>query len=288
MSFVNIILTSYNYSRVVLHVAVRILSPPLAFLCILCYILFVLMYDTVAGIVFERLICLIKKDYNSVPVEIANRIRDMIFLQSRFLPGDKLPNEMDLAQELGVSRNSVREAIKILTSNHVLRVERGRGTFVEVTPSELADVFGISHIQDRRQLYIDWFDTRIALELMIAASAAERASSEEIASINYWDNLCAEKIRAGTDYAKEDCQFHIAIAIASHNCVIERMMPMLAVAVEDSTAMNHRENAAATKENALYFHHQIARYIEKRNPHVAAAMMLAHLEMGLDRLKYNR
>lgn len=231
---------------------------------------------------------MVKKEYNSIPVEISNKIKDMILLDSRYGPGKKIPNEMELAQELNVSRNSIREAVKILVANNILRVERGRGTFVSSNPTESADVFGISYIQDKRKLYMDWFATRIALEPMIVACAAANSSPEEVALIRYWEQRCAEKIRADEDYSREDCQFHGAIAAASHNCVIERIMPMMVAAVEASTALNHQENAAATKENAMYYHNLIAYYVERGNPEAAAAMMTAHLQMGSDRLKYNR
>ena len=61
---------------------------------------------------------------------IAQTILKMIEVENRFSIGDKLPNENELAKELGVSRSTLREAIKILTTNGVLEIKRGKGTFV--------------------------------------------------------------------------------------------------------------------------------------------------------------
>jgi GntR family transcriptional repressor for pyruvate dehydrogenase complex len=65
-----------------------------------------------------------------LPESTAQQILNMIETQHRFTVGDKLPNENDLAAELGVSRSTLREAIRILTTNGVLEIRRGKGTFV--------------------------------------------------------------------------------------------------------------------------------------------------------------
>lgn len=54
----------------------------------------------------------------------------MIVVEKKYLPGDKLPNEIELSKELGVSRITLREAIRILVTRHVLEIKRGKGTFV--------------------------------------------------------------------------------------------------------------------------------------------------------------
>ena len=60
----------------------------------------------------------------------AENIRSMITIEKRFAPGDRLPNEQDLADELHVSRTTLREAVKILAAYRVLEIRRGIGTFV--------------------------------------------------------------------------------------------------------------------------------------------------------------
>lgn len=222
------------------------------------------------------------KSYNSIPVEVANRIRDTIILEQKYKPNEKIPTEFELAEELEVSRNSVREAVKILVANNVLVVKRGIGTFVSAHPNEKPDVFGISLVQDAAKLYNDWFVTRLALEPEIAYLAAQNATEEEIQQVREWERKCAELIRQGEPYYKEDGQFHVALAVASHNSVIERIMPMLSTAVERVTEQNHSENAEATKNNALYYHDHIVTYIEKRSPETARVLMRSHLQVAYD------
>lgn len=94
---------------------------------------------------------------------IANQISDMIFLEKKYNPNDKLPNENKLAEELGVSRTTIREAVKILVANGILTIERGRGTFVTANPGMHNDPFGISYLEDKKiskQLVRSSFDIR--------------------------------------------------------------------------------------------------------------------------------
>ena len=66
---------------------------------------------------------------NALSVRIADQLTDMI-ANHRFLPGDKLPNEIELADELQVSRTTLREALRILITRGLVEVRRGVGTFV--------------------------------------------------------------------------------------------------------------------------------------------------------------
>ena len=69
--------------------------------------------------------------------QTAEKLYRMIVAEGRMSPGDKLPNEMELSQELGVSRATLREAIQALTMQGVLEVRRGRGTFVSQRMGEV-------------------------------------------------------------------------------------------------------------------------------------------------------
>ena len=64
---------------------------------------------------------------------VADDILTMITIEKRFRPGDKLPNENELSQALEISRTTLREAIRILATNGILEIQRGRGTFVYKT-----------------------------------------------------------------------------------------------------------------------------------------------------------
>ena len=226
---------------------------------------------------------------NFIPISqnIANQISDMIFLQKIYKPNDKLPNENKLAEELGVSRTTIREAVKTLVANGILTIERGRGTFVTVNPGAQNDPFGISYLEDKKNLVRNWFEMRLILEPANVRLVVERASDEEIRQIIAYEQKAAELILAGEPYSVADQQFHAAIAKATHNSVIELMLPAIEASVSEAinTAeyVGTRERAA---ENALANHRIIAHFIEQRDANGAALAMYYHIQKGIMDMNY--
>ena len=104
-------------------------------------------------------------------------------------PGDRLPNEYELAGMLQVGRSSVREAVKLLVSRNVLVVRQGAGTFVSQKRGITEDPLGLSLIPDKHRLARDLMEVRILLEPQIAAAAAQNAAAGEIEQL---EQLCAQ------------------------------------------------------------------------------------------------
>src|SRR5699024_8119113 len=73
--------------------------------------------------------------------KIANDILTMITIENKYGPGEQLPNELELSEELNISRTTLSEAIRILVTNGILEIKRGRGTFVK----EQLNVDELSH-----------------------------------------------------------------------------------------------------------------------------------------------
>ncbi|MDD4834715.1 MAG: FadR/GntR family transcriptional regulator [Lutispora sp.] len=213
---------------------------------------------------------------------IANQISDMIFLQKKYKPNEKLPNENKLAEELGVSRTTIREAVKTLVANGVLTIERGRGTFVTSNPGAQNDPFGISYLEDKKKLVHNWFEMRLVLEPANVRFVVERASDEEIKYIVTCERKAAELILAGKPYAEADQDFHAAIAKATHNSVIELMLPAIEASIKDAinTAV-YVGTHNLSSENALTNHRAIANFIEQRDADGAALAMYYHIKRGM-------
>ena len=94
-------------------------------------------------------------------------------------PGDRLPNENELAEQLGVSRGTLREAIRLLTAQGILTAQKGRGTFVAENAS-LPGRFDLENLPVERSRLADLFEARLLLEPELAALACRRASREEL------------------------------------------------------------------------------------------------------------
>jgi len=222
------------------------------------------------------------KDFIPISQIVANQISDMIFIEKRYNPTDKIPNEKKLSEELSVSRTTIREAVKMLIANGILIIERGRGTFVTAQPNAQNDPFGISYLEDKKKLVRNWFEMRLILEPASVRLVAERASDEEIQEIINYEREAAALINAGKPFAQADQKFHSAIAKATHNNVIELMMPAIEVAVKE--AINTASYFGKNKEsaiNALQNHQNIANFIKVRDADGAALAMYCHIKRGI-------
>ena len=72
--------------------------------------------------------CAMSNPYVPLSNSVADAIAEMVFVRKRFRPGDRIPSEMELANEINVSRTSVREGVRILIAKGVLEIRRGTGT----------------------------------------------------------------------------------------------------------------------------------------------------------------
>ena len=131
---------------------------------------------------------------NSLSGRAADEITEMIARQ-RFLPGDKLPNELELAQELHVSRTTLREALRILSTRGLVEAHRGVGTFVTRSETIHAD-FDVLKIQNTRVNIKDLYEMRLMFEPQAAYYACLRASDEELATIFHYGELDEQMIRS--------------------------------------------------------------------------------------------
>lgn len=208
----------------------------------------------------------------------AQRIMKMIEEENRFSPEDKLPNENDLAQELGVSRSTLREAVKILTTNGVLVIRRGKGTFVTsnivINSEDLSDIAsGLD----------DLFEMRLMFEPDCAYLAAQRATDEEIETICYYGEQVEKKILSGEDRTVEEQKFHESIANATHNSFVKQFMPIIFNAIKKGVVVlmkNHDVSQDNLNDDRL-----IMEFIKKRNPEGARTAMRLHIIHALEGLK---
>ncbi len=206
--------------------------------------------------------------------EIAQKLQDLI-MSREFEPGAQLPNELDLAKMMGVSRSTIREAIKILASNNILEVVRGKGTFVGRQPGLVNDPLGVNFLHDQ-DLLVSLFEARLLIEPGVAFLAAERATPNNLQRIEESVERLAELIRKHESHAQEDQEFHRAVAIATQNPIIDRIVPI----INDSIAKAYFEivNIPGNPQKVLKAHQNIYKSIKNRNTAQAKTAMRLHLD----------
>lgn len=208
----------------------------------------------------------------------AQQIMKMIEEENRFSVGDKLPNENDLAGELGVSRSTLREAIKILTTNGILEIKRGKGTFV--TSNTIIDSSDLSDIASGLD---DLFETRLMFEPECAYLAAIRATDEEIQTICFYGEEIEKKILSGEDRTYEEQKFHESIATATHNSFVKQFMPIIFNAIKKGVMVLTKDQDIS--EDNLNDDRLIMDFLKKRNPDGARTAMRLHIIHALEALK---
>lgn len=140
----------------------------------------------------------------------------------RLRPGERLPSERELAEQLGVSRASVREALRALSLKGLVVSRPGTGTFVATGILEASAV----PPEDERALR-DIFELRMLLEPPIAALAAQRATPADIERLRAILTEQAEQVQQGITGAEADQAFHSALAEATGNSALLRLSATL-------------------------------------------------------------
>lgn len=213
----------------------------------------------------------------SLATKTAERLEELI-LQRAYKPGDKIPTEMELAQQLNVSRNTVREAVKALVARNVLEIRRGRGTFVAENTGRTQDPFGFAYVEDKRKLFVDLLGVRLAVEPWIAEEAARHASEEDIGRILSLCDQVEQLILSGKPHIEKDVEFHTAIAESTKNLVAPILVPIISQSVHifGETTRN------VLRTETIETHRATAEAIARHDPAAARAAMALHITYNRD------
>ncbi len=216
--------------------------------------------------------------------QAADRIYTMIQEGSEFMPGDQLPGENILSEELGISRSTLREAIRILASQGILEVYRGKGTFISPDLKVLGD-YGLNQMENIRVQLKDLYETRLIFEPEVSAIACRRATNDEINRILTLGEQVEHIVQVGEDRTKIDQEFHNAIVMASHNAFLQRLIPIINRAVGEAILFGSETETLA--ENTLRDHALLMEFLKKRDAGGAKQAMYIHLHHAIATLRLN-
>jgi DNA-binding FadR family transcriptional regulator len=156
----------------------------------------------------------------AVHEQVVDRLRRAIHLGD-YLPGDRLPSERDIADRLGVSRESVREAIRVLEREGYVRSRRGASGGLVVTALSEPVARTLARLRADHDSLLDLMEFRRANERLAARLAAERRTDADLSAIRG----SVEALRAARDiprFRRADASFHLAVAVAARNPYVER------------------------------------------------------------------
>lgn len=214
----------------------------------------------------------------SVTTETIEKIKGMI-LSGDVLPGDRLPPESELAERLGVSRSSLREAVRALAVLNVVEARQGDGTYItSLTPDVLLESmsFGIELVNDPSLLEV--FQVRRFLETEATAAAAIGITEDELDALRECMSRM-ERAESTEQLVRADEEFHHIVAGATRNSMLVALLDSLSsrtVRARLWRAVIERGAVERTKQ----WHHAILEGLEARDPELARAADLMHIAEG--------
>ena len=188
-------------------------------------------------------------------------------------PGDRVPSETEIGERLGVSRSTVREAVKQLVSKNIFEIHRGEGTFVCSNVGVSSDPLGFQFVSDRKKLALDLCEIRSIIEPWIVRKAAENATEEDIRQM---EKLCCDveaMIAKGKNHSDPDIKLHKLWAECTGNSVAPNLIPVLL----QSIPLFIDVTGGALTEPTITTHRRITDAIRRHDPAAAEEAMRDHI-----------
>lgn len=216
--------------------------------------------------------------YEEVVRQITSKIEDGILR-----PGERLPTERELVSQLGVSRTSVREALRALELMGMIESKVKEGTFVKRIGLDGALLRYSNSGEVDETCILEMYAVRLQLETLSIRLAAQNRSEEQLEKMRRAVESIRDEIETGERGQSGDGRFHMAIAEASGNCVLLRILSMCADMVSSSiTASNLHANVNVLVDEHLEMYEAVKNRDEKK----AERLMRCHIRRAYDRMKF--
>ena len=202
--------------------------------------------------------------------------------QGELAPGTVLPAETKLAQEFGVSRPVVREALKALAAKDVVAIANGRGAIVRPMSSDPLRDFFHRALRVRHATAVELLEVRRGIEVESATLAARRRTDDELAELTHILPTLGEALHDPAAFVAVDTEFHLLIASASHNQMLYHLIESIREPMQDSMRAVSRQRVTREQhEFALTAHARIVDAIERGLPETAGSAMAAHFDEAI-------
>ena len=209
---------------------------------------------------------------NTLSDSIMDQLIDLI-VQGKLKPGDRLPAERELSEMFGVSRASMREAIKALSKVGLFRIMPGKGTYIECANDENVNALAYPLLLLEHDVEF-LFEAREVVQVEMARLAAQRATKEDIAAIR----LAIQKAKEAeniTEQAKVDIEFDLGVAKAAKNTILIKFL----YSIQEFMRLTHMRFITSERySNSIQDHTRILELIEQGLSDEAGEAMSKHLQ----------
>jgi DNA-binding FadR family transcriptional regulator len=212
-------------------------------------------------------------DRRSLAHDAAEHLRELVS-SGALQPGDKLPSERELASRLGVSRPTLREAVRGLVIMGLLETRHGAGTFVVRTAPLDGDAFTVT-IDLQGAPIQELFEIRLLLEPSVTERATARITDAELAELREGLERMEATVADAQAFALIDAEFHRMVHVAARSATMLSLLDGIAdLSLRGRTISTVH---ASVRRRTLQEHRAILEALEDRDPVLAREAMAAHL-----------
>jgi len=229
-----------------------------------------------------------QKEGSAPPSETLTRqsLRRLIgwLKEGRFSAGSKLPSVNTLVKKLGVSRTGVREAIQAMAALDLIEIRPGLGCFVKkASPDRIINEDVLAIILEKEAI-LDVLETRKILEGGIAPLVAERATDRDFWNMEDALNSIERAAKRGESVAEIAPAFHNAIAGASHNAVLAKLIRSFNKMMSRAGKLQESEAADIAKFNRheIDSHRELYEIVRRRDPNATREAIVKHISDSED------
>lgn len=219
-------------------------------------------------------------DRSKIYISIVGQIHEGI-RSGAFPPGSSLPPERTLAQEFGVSRSSVREAVRVLEHAGVLEVRTGSGTYVTSDAQSKTSLLRVEAASTGQYSPIDIIAVRRALESLSASLAAAQSTRQDITALQQALKAHEQLLKDGMDPSEADIRFHLLLGVASRNSLLQHHVEEVIEVLGQQLWRTMKLRSMSDGEHAATYlreHQRVFERVKAKDGPGAADAMNAHLD----------
>ncbi|GIP35258.1 FadR/GntR family transcriptional regulator [Paenibacillus sp. J2TS4] len=211
--------------------------------------------------------------------EIADQIKKQI-VGGGLPPGTKLPSTRELSESYQVGRSTVREALSALKAMGLVEIRQGEGSYVRCFDPEDLAMPGLESILMSRTTVLELLEARQSLEISNAGLAATKRTEEDLRTFEFILSTMEENIGNEEEGEKYDLLFHMALARATHNSIMVRLLETISsqveLAIRETRRLQLYSKTSASKR--LWMEHkEIYEAVQAADANLAQDKMRTHL-----------
>jgi GntR family transcriptional repressor for pyruvate dehydrogenase complex len=211
----------------------------------------------------------------SIPDSVSMQIQQLI-AKRKLKPGDKLPSQRDLAEQLGIGRPAIREALKRLEAMGIVKVQHGKSSTIEKV--DLGTIMGnVGSLLELAPIEVlQLLEAKEIIESQCTELAAQRATENDLAEMKGYLEEMEKNKKNPRVHAEADYLFHFTIVKAANNPFIIEITKVLGKMIEKAIEETAIEDDSVGREKAMRYHRSLYRAIRQKDGKKAADLLHKH------------